>query len=406
MHALTSSSAPRIPGTFFLHSPGPVRLPQQVANALGTQPFELGDPALDELIARCESGLKRVFGTSQSDVFLYAANGHGAWEAAICNLVSPGECVAVAGSGAFSEAWALYAEELGVQVRRTACEIGHAADPAAVGQLLRADTAHEIVAVFVVHTDTGAGVTNNLQAFRNEIDAASHPALLVVDAVASLAAEAFDMDTWGVDVAIGASQKALMISPGLSFMAVSEKAMRVAEANKTPRVYWDWLRRRSDLSYRKFCGTPPQNLLMGLDVALALIFEEGLPNVLARHRLLASAVQAAVEGWSERGDVGFFVREPHARSVSVTAIEVRPGVDPEKLRTIARERFQVGIAGGVGALVGRTFRIGHLGDLNAPMVLGCLAGIEAAMSISGIAYGPGLEHAVRLLSSSTIEKET
>ncbi|MFM9926284.1 aminotransferase class V-fold PLP-dependent enzyme [Variovorax sp. H27-G14] len=393
-----ASLSSRIPGTLFLHAPGPTRLPPQVVNAMGTQPLELGDPALDTLIAACESGLRRVFGTAQSDVFMYAANGHGAWEAAISNLAAPGQCVVVAGSGTFSEAWALHAEGMGVRVQRTACEEGHAADAGAVAQLLRAESAREIVAVFVVHTDTGSGVTSNLQAFRDAIDAAAHPALLVADVVASLGAAPFDMDALRVDVAIGASQKALMVPPGLSFVAVNEKALNVARNNPTPRVYWDWLRRKSELSYRKFCGTPPQNLLMGLHAALGLVFEEGLAQVIARHRLLADAVQAAVQGWSERGDVGFHVREPKSRSVSVTTIAVREGIDPEALRTLARERFQVGIAGGLGSLAGRIFRIGHLGDLNAPMVLGCLAGVEAAMHASGIAYGPGVAHAVRVLA--------
>ncbi|MDM0010012.1 aminotransferase class V-fold PLP-dependent enzyme [Variovorax sp. J22G73] len=396
--ARSSVSLPRIPGSVFLHAPGPTRLPPQVVDAMGTQPLELGDPALDTLIANCEQGLRRVFGTARSDVFMYAANGHGAWEAAISNLAAPGECVVVVGSGTFSEAWALHAEGMGVRVRRTACEEGHGADPRAVEQLLRADAAREIVAVFVVHTDTGSGVTSDMQAFRDAIDAAAHPALLVVDVVASLAAARFDMDALRVDVAIGASQKALMVPPGLSFVAVNEKALRVAQANPTPRVYWDWMRRKSELSYRKFCGTPPQNLLMGLEAALGLVFAEGLAQVVARHRHLAQAVQAAVEGWSERGDVGFHVRTPAHRSVSVTTVAVRAGIDPEALRTLARERFQVGIAGGLGALAGKIFRIGHLGDLNAPMVLGCLAGVEAAMSASGIAYGPGVERAVRVLA--------
>jgi alanine-glyoxylate transaminase/serine-glyoxylate transaminase/serine-pyruvate transaminase len=366
---------------------------------MGTQPLELGDPALDTLIADCEAGLRRVFGARRADVFLYAANGHGAWEATLCNLVAPGGCVVVAGSGTFSQAWALHAEGLGVRVLRTACEDGCAADPAAVGQLLRADTARDIAAVLVVHTDTGSGVTSDMQAFRDAIDAAGHPALLVVDVVASLAAAPFDMDALRVDVAIGASQKALMVPPGLCFVAVNEKALRVAERNTAPRVYWDWLRRKSELSYRKFCGTPPQSLLMGLQAALGLVFEEGLDHVIARHRRLAAAVQAAVEGWSEGGDLRFHVRDPASRSVSVTTIAVRAGIDPEALRTLARERFQVGIAGGLGQLAGQIFRIGHLGDLNAPMVLGCLGGVEAALSASGIAYGPGVERAVRVLSA-------
>ncbi|MES2529980.1 MAG: aminotransferase class V-fold PLP-dependent enzyme, partial [Pseudomonadota bacterium] len=239
-------------------------MPPRIAQAMAAAPFELGDPRLDVLIGDCERGLRQVFGTAQSDVFLYAANGHGAWEAAICNLAAPGQCVLVAGSGPFSEAWAVHTEALGVRVIRTACIDGHPASPEAVEAVLRDDVRHEIVALFVAHTDTGSGVTNDLAAFRAALDATAHPALLVADVVASLAAAPFEMDALGVDVAIGASQKALMMPPGLSFVAVNAKAFAVAERNTAPRFYWDWIRRRSDLNYRKFCGTPPQSLLMGL----------------------------------------------------------------------------------------------------------------------------------------------
>ena len=395
---MTASS--RIPGTPFLHAPGPTRLPPSVANALGGQPFELGDPALDALIADCEEGLQRLFRSpAGAELFVYAANGHGAWEAAITNLVAPGQCVVVAGSGPFSDAWAVHAEGLGVQVQRTPWRTGHAADPGALEELLRADRDHAVVAVFVVHTDTGSGVTNGIAAFGAAIDAAGHPALLVVDVVASLAATPFDMGACGVDVAIGAAQKALMLPPGLSFVAAGPRALQVAERNPAPRFYWDWQRRRSPLNYRKFCGTAPQNLLMGLQAALALVEAEGLENVFARHRLLAQAVQAAVAGWAEGGALDFFVRDAAVRSVSVTTIAVREGIDPEALRRLARERFQIGLAGGLGSLAGRIFRIGHLGDLNTPMVLGCLAGVEAALQASGIAHGPGVARAVQLLGA-------
>ena len=392
--------SPRQPGVAFLHAPGPTRLPPSVAQALGTQPMELGDPALDGLIADCEQGLARLFGAGPgTELFLYAANGHGAWEAVITNLVAPGQCVLVAGSGPFAEAWAVHAEGLGVQVQRTPWPEGHAADAGAVEELLRADRAQAVVAVFVVHTDTGSGVTNDIAAFRAAIDAAGHPALLVVDVVASLAATPFDMGALGVDVAIGAAQKALMVPPGLSFVAGGARALQVAERNPAPRFYWDWQRRRSPLNYRKFCGTAPQNLLMGLQAALALVEAEGMPNVFARHRLLAQAVQAAVAGWAEGGALDFFVRDAAVRSVSVTTIAVQRGIDPEALRRLARERFQIGLAGGLGALAGRIFRIGHLGDLNAPMMLGCLAGVEAALQASGIAHGPGVARAVQLLGA-------
>jgi len=308
--------------------------------------------------------------------------------------------VLVPGTGHFSESWAVQCEAMGARVIRTPWVEGLPIDPADVEAVLRDDAAHEIVAVFAVHTDTASGITNDLAALRAAIDRAGHPALFVVDVVASLAAAPFAMDDLRVDVAVGASQKGLMVPPGLCFVAANAAAMEAARRNPAPRFYWDWRLRRDPHSYRKFCGTPPQSLLAGLEASLALIFREGVPEVLARHRLLADAVHAAVQCWSEAGAVGFLGQVPASRSVSVTAILVKPGVDPDAIRRLARERFQVAIAGGLGPLAGRVFRIGHLGDLNAPMVLGCLAGIEATMAAQGVPYGRGgLERAVAVLAA-------
>jgi alanine-glyoxylate transaminase/serine-glyoxylate transaminase/serine-pyruvate transaminase len=224
----------------------------------------------------------------------------------------------------------------------------------------------------------------------------------VVDVVASLGAAPFEMDALRVDVAIGASQKGLMLQPGMAFVAVVERALEVARRNPAHRYYWDWERRRSDQSYRKFCGTPPLSLLAGLEAALDLIAAEGLAQVHARHARLARAVQAAVTAWGEGGALRLFTRVPAARSVSVTAVEVSPGIDPEALRSVARERFQVAIAGGLGPLYRRVFRIGHLGDVNEAMVLGCLAGVQAAMQVQGIAYGHGgVEAAIASLAQAS-----
>jgi alanine-glyoxylate transaminase/serine-glyoxylate transaminase/serine-pyruvate transaminase len=255
------------------------------------------------------------------------------------------------------------------------------------------------VAVFAVHTDTASGTTSDLRALRAAIDVCGHPALLVADVVASLGAAPFAMDDLGVNVAVGASQKGLMSPPGLGFIAVDAIAGEVAAKNPAPSFYWDWGWRKHDYSYRKFCGTPPHNLLFGLEVALSLLFEEGIEAVIARHALLARAVHAAVECWGRDGAVSFHCRVPAARSVSVTTIDVRAGIDPEALRTVARERFQVAFAGGLGPQTGRAFRIGHLGDLNAAMILGCLAGIEAAMTVQGIPFGrDGVQKAVACLA--------
>ena len=388
----------RIPGMRLLHSPGPTRVPDEVVNAMARQPTDLADARLPLLIGACESGMKALLETERADVFFYAANGHGGWEAVIANLVAPGSTILVPGTGHFSDGWAEQVEAFGGRAVRTAYVEGLPIDPAAVEAALRDDREHAIGAVFVVHTDTASGTSCDLAALRRAIDAAAHPALFVVDVVASLAAAPFAMDALGVDVAIGASQKGLMVHPGLAFVAANERALEVARKNPTPRFYWDWLRRQSDLSYRKFCGTPPLAHMAGLEAALGLIAVEGLANVHARHARLARAVHAAVNAWGEGGALRLFTTVPAARSVSVTAVQVAPGIDPEALRSVARERFQVAIAGGLGPLSGRVFRIGHLGDMNEAMILGCLAGVQAAMRAQGIPCGSdGVDAAVSAL---------
>ena len=378
---------PRIPGERFLHAPGPTHIPAGVLNAMHRQPMDHGDPRLDVIIANCESSLRRLLRTSDAELFLYTTNGHGIWEATTENLLAPGEAALIPSTGHFSEEWSRQLEATGRRAIRTPYRSGYPIDASAVEDALRADAKREIVAVFVVHTDTASGITHDVAAIRAAIDAAGHPALLVVDVIASLGAAHFAMDALGANVAVGASQKGLMSPPGLGFVAVDARAAAVAARNTAPRYYWDWNRRRGSASYQKFCGTPPQNLLYGIEAALALIEREGIEAVVARHALLARAVQAAVERWATEGALALHCRVPEARSASVTTIEVREGIDVEALRTVARERFQVAFAGGLGPFQGRAFRIGHLGDLNAAMILGCLAGVEAAMLVQGIPHG-------------------
>ena len=379
----------RLPGRRFLHSPGPTPLPDAVVHAMSVQPMDLGDPRVDANIAACEEGLRRLLQTRDADVFLYASNGHGAWEAVIVNLAAPGDAVLVPGTGHFSESWAEQTEALGRRVVRTPWHEGWPIDVAALEQALRDDRDHAIKAVFAVHTDTASSATSEIAGLRRALDAAAHPALLVVDVVASLGAAPFAMDALGVDVAVGASQKGLMCPPGVGFVAVNAAAFSVAQRNPAPRFYWDWVRRKSDLSYRKFCGTPPQNLLFGLQAALSLIFAEGLPAIWHRHAQLARAVHSAVDGWREGGALDFFVQDAASRSHSVTTVTVAPGIDVEALRAVARDRFQVAIAGGLGPLAGRAFRIGHLGDCNPAMILGAIGGVEAALLTLGVATGTG-----------------
>jgi len=391
---------PRIPGRRLLISPGPTPIPDAVLHAMSQQPLDHGDPRLDALIAACEQGLKRLLQTQAADVFLYACNGHGAWEAVIENLADRGDTVLVPGTGHFSEQWALQTEALGRRAVRTPWREGWPIDPAVVEQALRDDKTHAIKAVFAVHTDTSSGVTSDVAAIRRAIDAARHPALLVADVVASLGAAPFAMDELGVDVALGASQKGLMCPPGAGFVAVSARAFAAAQANPAPRFYWDWVRRKSEISYRKFCGTAPQNLLMGLQAALGLLFQEGIDAVHRRHALLTRLVHAAVQGWSEGGALGFFAQDPACRSVSVTTVTVPEGTDVDALRAVARERFQVAMAGALGPLTGRGFRIAHLGDGNPAVTLGAIAGIEAALLVQGIPVGGGgTQHALRALAA-------
>ena len=382
-----------IPGHRFLHAPGPTHLHQAVLEAMSRQPLDHGDPRLTELVDACLHGIRTVLNAPAAHVFLYAANGHGAWEAAQANLLAPGDTVLIPGTGHFSEQWALQTEALGAKVIRTPWVEGFPLEPQVIEAALRADKNRAIKAVFTVHTDTASGMSNDLVAIRAAIDAAQHPALFVVDVVASLAAAPFDMAALRANVAIGASQKGLMCTPGLGLCVVDEAAMAVARQNPTPRYYWDWERRLGEHTYQKFCGTAPQNLLMGLQAAFGLIEQEGLENVYARHHRIARATQAAVQCWSQAGQFGFFSKVAAARSVSITAITVKDGIDVEALRTVARERFQVAFAGGLGPLTGKIFRIGHLGDINEAMILGCLGGIEAAMTVQGLAFEPGVSAA-------------
>ncbi len=391
----------RIPGVRFLHSPGPTHIPDEVLDAMHRQPMDLADSRLDEIIADCEAGLKHVLQTSEAAVSMFASNAHGGWEACIENLVAPEEAVLIPGTGHFAQQWALQTQALGRQVIDIPWRQGYPLDPAQIEQALRADTERRIGAVFVVHTDTSTSVTNDLQAIRAAIDASGHPALMVVDVVASLGAAPFSFDKLGVNAAIGGSQKGLMMPPGLSFVAVDEKARRKLNENSSRRFYWNFERRQNELSYLKFCGTPPEHMMMGMQAAMRLIRQEGLENIIARHARLASAVHAAVEGWGARGALKLFAREPQSRSVSVTTVEVSNGIDPEAVRTVAREQFQVAMAGGNGALAGRVFRIGHLGDMNTAMILGCLGGVQAALLHQRVPIGEdGVSRAIARLAQT------
>lgn len=390
----------RIPGTRLLHAPGPTPIPNNVLAAMFEQSMDLADPRVDHVIADCERGLLELLGANASGTrpYFYSCNGHGAWEATLANLIAPGQIALIPGTGHFSDGWAEVAQAIGVETLRTPWVPRQPIDPQPIADALRADPSHRIAAVCVIHTDTASSVTSDLASIRQAMDSTGHPALLVVDGVASIGAAPFSMDAMRIDAAMGASQKGLMMPAGLGFVVANERARAVAAAHDRPRHYWDWRLRDGPLNYQKFCGTPPLQMLLGLRAALALLADEGLDAVHDRHRRLSAAVHAAIECWRTDGAIDFYCPLPSARSVSVTTLSVDPRFDAVALRTLARERFQVALAGGLGPITGKAFRIGHLGDQNEAQILGCLAGVQAALGAAAIPYGSGaLEAAIATL---------
>lgn len=378
----------RIPGVRLVNSPGPSPIPSAILAAMHEQSLDLADPQIDTVITRCESGLLSLTGAApDSRVYLFISNGHGVWESALVNLIRPGQQVLIPSTGHFSDSWSEIAVANEIETVRTQWTPGLPIDPQEVADVLRKDLAHKIDAIFVVHTDTATGVTNDLKAIREAINSTGHPALLVIDAVASLAATPFSMQECGADVALGSSQKGLMMPAGLSFIVASPRAREFSSKNQRPRHYWNWQRREGSQNYQKFCGTPPLQFLLGLQTSLNLLEDEGLEKVYQRHRRLTSAVHAAVEQWSQEGYLEFFCKDPLARSVSVTAVSTKPEVNALAIRHIARERFRVGIAGGVGTMFGKAFRIGHLGDHNEATILACLVGVESALDALEVPRG-------------------
>ncbi len=371
-------------GRNFLMTPGPSSVPERVLQAMNRNAVDLGEPGFVAMSRRCIDDLKPVFRTD-GDVYAYISNGHGAWEAAIANVIAPGEHVLAPSSGHFGQNWALMAQSLGAEVERR----------------LKADRGQRIKAVLLVHTDTATGITNDVPAVRAAMDAAGHPALLMVDAVASLATVDFRMDEWRVDVTVSGSQKGLMAPPGLGFSAAGPRALAAAEIGGARRNYWDWRLRREEEWYRWFCGTAPEHLLFGLRAALDMLNEEGLPQVFARHRRLARATRAAVARWSARGQVELNARDPATAADSVTTVRVADGIDARAIKSLCHERFNVSLGGGLGQLDGKAFRVGHMGDVNEATVLGALACVEAALRLTGVAFESGLDAAVACLAEDT-----
>ncbi len=374
-------------GREFLSIPGPTNVPEVVLQAMHRPAVDIYADELLETTYGCLDDLKAVFRTEGS-TYIYIANGHGAWEAALTNTLSRGDRVLVLDSGRFARGWGEQGAMLGLEIEILPGDWRRAVDPAAVEARLKSDAAHDIKAILVVQIDTASGVVNDIPAIRSAIDAARHPALFMVDGIASIGCMRFEMDRWGVDVAVTCSQKGLMMTPGLSFVAAGERALAAHGTADLRTAYWDWTARDMAESYRKFCGTAPAHMLFGLRRALELLFEEGLENAWARHVGLASAVQAAVEAWARGGALVFNILERSERSAAVTTI-LTPGFDPQQLREFARDHLGVVLGSGIGELTGKAFRIAHMGYANAPMVLGTLGATEVALQALGLPHGKG-----------------
>ncbi|MBX6745665.1 MAG: aminotransferase class V-fold PLP-dependent enzyme [Acetobacteraceae bacterium] len=374
-------------GRQFFANPGPTNIPDSVLLAVAHTTVDFNDEAFLEVYDACVAGLKRVLKTRQH-VFMYTASGHGAWEASLVNLLSPGDTVLILESGHFSDSWAKMATDLGLEVRTVPADWRRGADIGALKAALAADAGHVIKAVCVVHNETSTGMTLPIQEVRAAMDAARHPALLLADTISSLGSIDFRMDEWGVDAAVGGSQKGLMLPTGMSFTGVSEKAMAAHRSSRLPKHYFNWtnmLARR----HRSFVGTVPISLFYGLKESLRLLEEEGLDAVFARHHRLGEAVRRCVQHWSGNNGPQLFCLNPSRYSDSVTAVLMPEGYDADALRRTALTRFNVSLGGGLSKLQGKVFRIGHLGDLNEAMVLGTLSVVELAMKVDGVPHTPG-----------------
>jgi alanine-glyoxylate transaminase/serine-glyoxylate transaminase/serine-pyruvate transaminase len=372
-------------GLHFFQNPGPTNIPDRVLRAMDRGTIDFTGAQFKAIAEQCFAGLKRVFKTEQT-ILGYAASGHGAWEAALVNLFSPGDKVLVVETGYFSLNWGMRCEAFGLEVETLANDWRRAADPAALENRLREDRGHQLKAVLVVHNETSTGVVHDIAALRRAIDAARHPALFLVDVISSLASIDFRMDEWGVDVVVAGSQKGLMLPPGLGFNAVSKKALAASETAKLPRSYWDWQAMRETAQTGFFPYTPATNLLFGLREALHMLLEEeGLPAVFRRHARHAEATRRAVAGWG----LEVLCADPREHSSSLTAIVVPDGFDADRLRRIILDNFDMSLGTGLGRLKGKIFRIGHLGWFNDLMLCGTLSGVEMGLHRAGIPHRPG-----------------
>jgi len=380
-------------GRHFLQIPGPTNVPDRVLRAIDAPTIDHRGPAFAELGREVLDGMGEIFRTA-GPVVIYPASGTGAWEAALVNTLSPGDRVLAFETGHFATLWRDMAERLGLEVDWVDGDWRHGADPEKVAAVLRADPS--IAAVMVVHNETSTGVTSRVAEVREAIDSAGSDALLLVDTISSLGSIDYRHDEWGVDVTVGGSQKGLMLPAGLSFNAVSEKALAAAKTARLPRSYWDWapIVEANRTGYWPY--TSATNLLYGLREALAMLREEGLENVFARHQRHAEATRAAVRAWG----LEVLCADEREHSGSLTAVLTD---DADEVRRIILERFDMSLGAGLGKLSGRIFRIGHLGDFNDLMLAGTLCGVEMGLRLAGVPLaGSGVEAALALLEREPV----
>lgn len=377
----------RKPGRLFFANPGPTNIPDSVLRAMDHATVDFMGAEFIALYDEAVAGLKRLLFT-EGEVFIYTGSGHAAWEATLQNLFSPGDRILMPESGYFSRTWGSMGRALGLEVEMPETDWRRGPDLDAITERLAADKSHEIKAVCVVHNETSTGVALSLPDIRAAINAANHPALFLVDTISSFGSFEFKLADWGVDAAVGGSQKGLMLPAGLAFTAVSEKALAAHTAARLPRFYFDWTKMMAR-RHRSFIGTVPVSPFFGLRESIRLIESEGIENVWRRHHRLAEATRRAVSIWSGNQGVSFFCTDPARRSDSVTAVKMPEGHDGEDVRRIAYERFNVSLGAGLDPLGGQVFRIGHMGDLNEPMILGTLGVVEMALRQAKVPHARG-----------------
>ena len=373
-----------VSGRHFLQIPGPSNTPDRVLRAMDNPTMDHRGPDFGAFVLQLQPKLRQVFRTA-GPVVIYPGSGTGAWEAALANTLSPGDRVLMCETGWFAHLWQELAQKLGLKPELIETDWRRGADPAAIGAVLAGDKAHVIKGVCVVHNETSTGATSRIAEVRAAIDAAKHPALLLVDTISGLGSLDYRHDEWGVDVTVAGSQKGMMLPPGLGFNAVSAKALAACEASTMPRSYWDWRPQIASNKTGYFPSTPATNLLYGLDAACDMLLEEGLENVFARHDRYAEATRRAVRHWG----LEIQVEDPRHYSSVLTAVRLPEGHSANALRATILDKFNMSLGNGLGRLNDRIFRIGHLGDFGPLQLVGTRGGVEMGLAAAGVPHKPG-----------------